>query len=78
MARLSQALIDAIHDLECLQNTWSSTWDLVFNADLSTALSEMRKHDTTDKIMILAKAARIVREDILPIKHDVGFHSFKL
>ena len=68
--RLRETIVAAIPDLECVQNPRSRSWDLIFNADLSIAVSEMRKQDNTDKIMILSKAARLLREEILSLRNE--------
>ena len=48
--RLEQALIDSIRDLERVRNITVRSWNEIFNADLSTAISDMRGI-TPDKIM---------------------------
>ena len=49
----------AIPDLKCVKNPRSRSWDLIFNAGLSIAVSKMKKKDIMDKVVILVKASRL-------------------
>ena len=49
--RIRETVLDAIPDLECVQNIKTMSWELVFDNDLIIIVYEMSKHDILDKVM---------------------------
>ena len=67
--RLRKSLVEAIPDLECIQNK-NGKWDLLFNESLADAVVELKRRDTAkDKVAVLSQAAHILREAILEARN---------
>ena len=65
--RLRKSILDAVPDLTEIQHQ-SCTWDLVYDDDLSVIDKEMRQISTSDKIALLVKVAKVLRDDFLNMK----------
>ena len=68
--RLRKSLVEAIPDLECVQNK-SGQWDLIFDENLAAAVYELKRQDTVnDKVIAFSRAANILRQAIFKSRNE--------
>ena len=66
--RLRETIVSSIPDLKPIK-TSSGQWNLMFDADLGIALNEIKKCGVSEKMAILVKTAKALRDDFLATKH---------
>ena len=67
--RLRESLLAAIPDLKEFRSERNNIVQLAFACDISKALLQLSKHDSNHEIVILYKAAKILRKHVLVLKH---------
>lgn len=67
--RLRESLLAAIPDIKEVRNERDNIVQLAFDCDISKALLQLSNHDYNHEIVILSKAAKILRQHIFRLKN---------
>ena len=67
---LRQSILSAILDLKEIRNEISKCYELAFDCDISKALIEISTCDTYSEVLLLSKAAKILRKHVFSTKSN--------